>query len=430
MTPFAKLAICDPKRDSEAQTGRASWYPYYAGFSQAFAERLIASAGMEQESLVSDPWNGSGTTTAAAARLGHDAYGYDLNPVMVLAARARMLSKREKNSLIAIGTAVIKAAKPTDVIESEPLMTWFARNSACWLRGLERSIQEILISPQNTPMPTRIERIQQMSDLAAFFYVALFRTTRGLLDRFGASNPTWIKKPKSLRERLRPAPDHVKDTFLKQVGLMTNAIDEDPATKDSEVKIAVGSSNRIPLSDNCVDLVLSSPPYCTRIDYAVATYPELAVLGYRIESEVDNLRRQLIGTATVPRVAPQQEESWGKCCNQFLIGIRTHHSKASATYYLKNHLQYFASMYGSIGEIARTLKRGGACVLVVQDSYYKNLHNDLPRVIVEMSDNQSMTLRRQVSFRHARTMANVNPRVRQYRGQMCATESVLCFSRN
>ena len=37
-----------------------SWDPYYAGFSERFAERLIASARLNTASIVSDPWNGSG----------------------------------------------------------------------------------------------------------------------------------------------------------------------------------------------------------------------------------------------------------------------------------------------------------------------------------------------------------------------------------
>jgi DNA modification methylase len=120
VTRISDLLILDPKRDSEIQTGRASWYPYYAGFSERFAEKLIASAKMELASAVSDPWNGSGTTTAAGARLGHDAYGYDLNPVMVLAARARMLSKRAKNSLIPIGATIARMAERTAPSRTQP----------------------------------------------------------------------------------------------------------------------------------------------------------------------------------------------------------------------------------------------------------------------------------------------------------------------
>lgn len=430
VTSFSNLYILDPKRDSEIQTGRASWYPYYAGFSEKFATRLIASAGVKPGSIVSDPWNGSGTTTAAAAGLGHDAFGCDLNPVMVLAARARMLSKREKSSLVPIAATLITVAETNDLEEDDPLTTWFAPKAAGGLRALEHSIQRTLISEDGSMHSLFEARLQQISDLSAFYYVALFRTTRDLLSRFAASNPTWIKKPDSFRARVRAKPADIHSAFVAQVRTMAGAIDFDSVAKDSDVRISLGSSECLPLSGKSVDLVLSSPPYCTRIDYAVATQPELAVLGYRTETEFDLLRRRLIGTTTVPRVTPQRQEGWGRCCHAFLKRLETHRSKASSTYYLKSHLQYFASIYDSLGEIARTLKSDGLCVLVVQDSYYKDVHNDVPRMIVEMSANQNLKLQRHVPFRHRQTMAAVNPNVRTYRSSVDAVESVLCFSRN
>ena len=430
MTPVSQLEIIDPKRESENQTGRASWYPYYAGFSEKFAHRLISSAKMALASKVSDPWNGSGTTTAAAAGLGHDAFGYDLNPVMVLAARARMLSKREKNSLVPIGAEIVAGMTSNSLDACEPLTTWFVPEAAASLRGLERSIQRVLVSADNQFSLCTGDRIQHISDLAAFYYVALFRTTRCLLQRFDATNPTWIKEPDSLKGRLRTNASDVTAAFQDQVKAMTMAIDGDAVGKDSEVKISVSSSVQIPLPDESVDFVLSSPPYCTRIDYAVATKAELMILGYRTDAEFDELRRKLIGTSTVPRVAPKVQETWGTSCNAFLEKVGSHRSKASDGYYLKNHLQYFDSIFHSIREISRTLKSGGMCVLVVQDSYYKDVHNDLPQIVVEMSANHDLVIQRQEPFRHQRTMAGVNPEVRKYRSKIDAVESVLCFSKN
>lgn len=78
-----------PKRGRQCLEGREGWFPYYAGFSEAFASSAIASCNLKGAMTVLDPWNGSGTTTSAARRLGHCAIGFDLNPVMVVVARAR-----------------------------------------------------------------------------------------------------------------------------------------------------------------------------------------------------------------------------------------------------------------------------------------------------------------------------------------------------
>jgi DNA modification methylase len=433
MKPVSALAILNPKRQTDAQTGRASWYPYYAGFSSSFARALLGSARLSAKASVIDPWNGSGTTTAAAAGLGYVTLGFDLNPVMVIAAKARVLSKRLKSSLIPLGAAILKAARNyrrSSFSEGDPFCTWLAPASALHLRSVEHGLRSLLL-PENTPTRPLKERIaHSVSDLAAFFYLALFRSTRCLLQPFVASNPTWVKKPTRSCERLRPSREQIFRRFAEYVATMTGALAFDPLNNDSEVTIAVGSSESLPLSDGSVDFVLTSPPYCTRIDYAIATLPELAVLGYRLESEVESLRRMLIGSPTVPSVAPQPKSEWGETCIEFLDNIADHRSRASSSYYLKNHLQYFQRLNESLRELSRAMRRGSTCVLVVQDSYYKEVHNNLPTIISEMGESHNLSIRRRVDFAQNRSMVRINPRVKQYRRTANANEAVLCFVKN
>lgn len=201
----------------------------------------------------------------------------------------------------------------------------------------------------------------------------------------------------------------------------------DTANIDSKAHVAVASSDALPIRDGSVDLILSSPPYCTRIDYAVATMPELAVLRYELQGSFQELRRKLIGTSTVPVSIPKPLPSWGVTCNTFLEKLVHHTSKASKSYYYKNHAQYFDAIYRSIAELHRILLSDGRCILVVQDSYYKDIHNNLPQIFTEMASAHGLQLVRQVNFGLTRTMARVHPIVRHYRQGFDATESVLCF---
>ena len=191
--------------------------------------------------------------------------------------------------------------------------------------------------------------------------------------------------------------------------------------------IDVASSENLPLPDGSVSCVLGSPPYCTRIDYAIATSPELAVLGYGFENGLDTLRRQLMGTSTVPSEAQEVPSNLGKLCIAFLETLSRHSSKASSTYYFKNHLQYFLSMGASLSEIHRVMKISGRCILVVQDSYYKDLHNDLPAILSEMATIRGLRLCGRNDFTLRRTLAGINPGSREYRNSFSAVESVLLF---
>src|SRR5439155_60148 len=149
--------------------------------------------------------------------------------------------------LIPLAAAIVRRTLTKTPIPDEPLTGWFAPSAACAVRDLELAIQTTLISSDTSFQALTATEIERISDLAAFFYVALFRTTRGLIRRFEASNPTWLKKPLSLRARVRPSPADIRAAFQQQVKTMADAIPDDPLTKDSEVTITLNSSEKIPL---------------------------------------------------------------------------------------------------------------------------------------------------------------------------------------
>jgi SAM-dependent methyltransferase len=425
------LKIIDPKR-TRSQNGRSAWYPYYAGFSYEFAYQLLSSARLPHDALIMDDWNGSGTTTAVANSLGYSAYGCDLNPVMVVVAKARLLSKREHSSLEPLSVEIIQKARDSEVAPAadDPLQAWLCPTSANVIRKLERAIQLLLLDHEHYQAPATRTDFADLSGFGAFLYLALFRTVRTLLQRFVASNPTWVMTPRDHHLRLKPREETIFDVFRSQVLAMVD--ENQPGLFEPQesggTRIDVASSEALPLANNSVRFALASPPYCTRIDYAVATKPELAVLGYSIESFRD-LRKSLLGTSTVPRMAPEESKEWGQTCLTFIEKLKNHESKASATYYYKNHLQYFDGLSKSLAELRRVLTEDGTCVLVVQDSYYKDIHNDLPKIVIEMAVSSSLELTRREDFSHARTMAAVNPAAKLYRKSFSATESVLVFKR-
>jgi DNA modification methylase len=432
---FSKAFIQNPKRSNGTGKERSLFYPYYAGFSEEFARTFISSLTLNPEACILDPWNGSGTTTAIAAGLGYRVEGYDLNPVMVIASKARLLSKKDKTRLLPLAKEIMAKAASYYPVETneDPLLTWLIPTSSNLIRRIERAVQSSIGGATEHRIISNGNDLDSLSSLMAFFYVSLFRALRSLLSPFYASNPTWIKKPRKKAGRIRPGFTRITNVFMSEVLGMIDVISKNQFAlagideADSNASIGVASSDFLPTCDESVDLILSSPPYCTRIDYAVATMPELAILGYKPGSSFDRLRRQLIGTPTVPKSVPAPDWDWGPTCNKFLDSVVSHGSKASATYYYKSHVQYFDVIYKSIKELKRTLKPEGACVLVVQDSYYKDIHNDLPKVFIEMAEANSLKLARRTDFHQLRTMAGINPAVRKYRGNFSATESVLCF---
>ena len=427
------LAIECPKRSADKSQKSSKTYSYYAGYSLSFAERLIQHAPLDENAIVFDPWNGSGTTTLAASLHNIESKGSDLNPVMVVVAKARMLRAATSLSINPIWTKIKAVARKNSGLKSQctdPLTDWFSDNGVTSLRVIENAIKSHLV-PDSSTLLLSPALISNFSDIAAFFYVSLFRVTGTFLKPFKTSNPTWLRRPKEGTEKLDLNLEKLIKLLDEDIRCEIEARKEDWiktvfTTANSE--LMVGSSEAVALEDNSVDLVLTSPPYCTRLDYAVATAAELAILGFHRKIGFAALRESLMGTTTVPCFAPDMQSSWGKTCTQLLRKIAEHNSVASKSYYLKNHLAYFSSLQKSISEISRVLKSDGIASFVVQDSVYKDIHNDLPLIVLEMSEAVGLTNFQRDDFRSGISISNINTKSRFYQlSGFRPTESVVSF---
>lgn len=432
---FDDAIIMNPKRHADAGGAQESrFFSNYAGFSMAFASVLLASLKLRRGSCVLDPWNGSGVTTRTAARLGYRAIGHDLNPAMILVASADLLSPLQVGSLISIGADIVAHSRHRPLtLAADPLIDWIDQPTTAIVRGLEAAINARISHRHAYANLGIAPHVNRVDPSTAFLYVALFNVTKQLTAKFIASNPTWIKKPTKRRSRARASAERVFDLFSGEVNRLATSLavhgtaNNGPSSAGS---IVLANSQNMPTATASVDLVVTSPPYCTRIDYAVATAIQLAVLRVG-DQDFMRLRRSLMGTSTVaPGTSGQPQNRWGVTCNSFLRKLYAHDSKASQSYYFKNHTQYFDALFNSLGEIARVLRPSGRCVIVVQDSYYKEVHNDVPQVVVEMAHHHGMSLRRQESFVTGRSMAGVNRNARKYVRSRQTKECVLCFSRD
>lgn len=444
-----------PARPS-ATTSRSSWYRYYAGYSADFVSditlRLRDGHLFQPADLVADPWNGSGTTTQVADEQAIRSWGGDVNPAMVVVAKARLLRSNIKPSELSIGDGILRAAEDqanSSLIEDDPLRAWFKQTSCTHLRSIEQAIAALLDpgSKQASPL-TAASRVSSFSPVAAFFYLALFRTTRELVVPFTSSNPTWIKRPMNGQEKVSPSAKTIRELFRRHVremsgidkplllDLSNRSYDDHPNNTEQEhtpiptegwAQIEVASSTSLPLKDNVASAVVSSPPYCTRIDYAVATAPELATLGLNDE-QFRSLRDSMIGTSTIVEGDVIANAVWGKTCRRFLKRVKAHPSKASGGYYLKSHLQYYDGLANSLAEIDRVLKKRAPCILVVQDSYYKEIHNDLATIVEEMGQELGWTSNERHDYPLSQVMSRMHKSGRKYRKSTNATETVLVFT--
>lgn len=400
---------------------RANWYRYYAGYSTQFVRDVLAHLGLPDGATILDPWNGSGTTTAVASESGYRVIGYDRNPALVVVARGRQLDPGVAKSLEPLTADLLKHAREEAVdTADDPLGDWFDADTTSRLRAMERAIQRTQVDEGTAGSIAELD-VDQLSTLAAYFYVAHFELTRSLVSSFRTSNPTWIKSG-SPDELVAKSWDELEAGYRAAVGhLKPNRTSSGTDRNDI---IAVGNSTSLPATATDIGATLTSPPYCTRIDYVMATRPELAVLGYG-RKQLRDLRDAMVGTPTMWTKNPDPAAAYGATATETLSRIAAHRSKASAGYYTKYFSQYFDALARSVGEIRRVSKPGAPAVLVVQDSYYKEIHVDLAAIVTEMLADRGWLNVEAVHFPMAVTKAAIHPGARTYRSTFSATETVL-----
>lgn len=413
------MSLTNPKLRDDIY-GKANWYPYYAGYAQGFVSDIIDALNIKSNQIILDPWNGGGTTTQVTAQKNIMSYGFDINPVMVTVAKSKLLSHITYERLIDLAQEIIAKSSSSRMrinTMNDPLNSWLLHPSSYQFRKLKYYIIESSIIDN------------KFLGIREFFLVALFRTLKKLLVPFRSTNPTWIKKAKSKSECINISRKKIYSTFLEETISMAKVFQSysnNYLPCEGKTIIEIGDSRSLNLHSNLIDHVITSPPYCTRIDYVVSTSPELSLLGYDTTTFHD-LRCRMIGTNNIVREGACDSILWGKTCHSFLNQVQEHPSKASKVYYLKIYLQYFYSLYQSLKELNRVLRKYGTATIVVQNSYYKNIYLNLSDIIYEMANSFKWNLIYKEEFSNPATLSNLNIKSRAYRKLDVSVETVLIF---
>lgn len=307
-----------PKRDPRTRDPFHSIYPYYASFTEEFAKSVLASARLNRDSRILDLWNGSGTTTAAANTLGLHAVGYDISPVMVVVARARLTASTEWSSLMPLGLEILDAANRNQytLAKDDPLLDWFHTDTALWFRTVERTIFRFLVA--ESLRSGAVNFCESVSSIASCMYLSLFSVVRAAAASRRSSNPTWLKLPREQGERMACDRNVLRISFLTKVDTLTAWIRS--AQNPASTSVVRSADTATDLLEGKYDFVLTSPPYCTRIDYAAGSRLELAVLSPAISISFADLRAAMLGTTAVPKAHENADTAWGGDLQEFFGG--------------------------------------------------------------------------------------------------------------
>lgn len=224
-------------------------YPYKGKFHPQMVRALLNIVGLKPGETVLDPFIGSGTTALEAQLLGINCIGFDISPLCVLQTRVKT--------------------------ESQWVLDRIQERKDQVLSAVKQSLFKVATKMSVT---TIIDQIQD-EQVRNFYKLAELLALSDVTRRKREFVPSFIQNVQLMLASVR---DYVQ--VAKVLGLQLGKVD-----------IQQGDARCLPLPDESVDGIVTSPPYSIALDYVANDAHALKALGYNLEE----LREQFIGVRGV-----------------------------------------------------------------------------------------------------------------------------------
>lgn len=267
-------------------------HPFPARMAPELALRSLES--LPPGSIVLDPMTGSGTVLRQAMALGHNAIGFDMDPLAVLMSRVwttHVAAQVVRNEL----TDVLDEASEVDLRVEQPrwhdeetrafIEFWFARQQRLALTRLA-----IVLDRRR-----RNGRLGDARRAAVdVLQVALSRIIITKEQCASLARDTSHSRPHRVAES---STYDVNEGFERSALQLAKRIEEQShrtAVDQAPASVQLGDARQIRLRDHSVDAIMTSPPYLNAIDYMRGHRMSLVWLGHRIV-DLRSIRSNTIG---------------------------------------------------------------------------------------------------------------------------------------
>ena len=306
----------------------------------------------EPGETVLDPMAGSGSTLLEGWLSGRKVIGVDLDPLAARQCRAKTTWVNPE-TLDAAGQRVLTDARrilevdhPLDSFKADLtdatksfLDYWFLSETQTELAALALAIRE-----ETGPI---------LRNLLEVLFSATIVTKSGGVSR---ARDLAHSRPHRVADKQPRSPFRM---FENQVRQAVRAFEQSPDVGSERGNFVTADSRSLPLADNSVDLIVTSPPYANALDYMRAHKFSLVWLGQQV-SELSTLRGKYIGAERqdAEEAVPLPDNAQNTIAA--LSEIDRQKSRVLAKY-LKEMSQVIKEMY-------RVIRPGKAVVIVVGPS--------------------------------------------------------------
>lgn len=332
--------------------GRGPVHTFPARMAPSIALEVLE--GLEGPLRVLDPMTGSGTVMAVARSKGHRAIGFDIDPLAVLIAKV-WTTAIEPDKIRDKAAEVLERAKY--VFATMPTRNAYPQNAdretqqfiTYWFDGYARR--------QLASLAIAINRVHddRTRDVLWCGFSRLIISKQS-----GASLAMDLSHSRPHKSFSR-APAKPFRRFIAAVDtVVENCISSTSVGRGPESHIRIGDARDLPIRDDSIDLVLTSPPYLNAIDYMRCNKFSLVWMGYSI-GDLRRLRATGVGTEVARRTVHEDQD-----IRDILTELRLRPRLTPRDEGVL--LRYIDDMQTVMQEVSRVLTPGGQAVYVIGEN--------------------------------------------------------------
>ncbi len=343
------------------------YHRYPAKFIPQIVSRLAEKYTKEGD-LIVDPFGGCGTTLVESKIMGRPSVGVDINPVAVLITKAKITPinpEKIEEALAQLETKLDKYNKNTKVRapEHERIDYWF--------RPEEKKELAFIFS--------EISKLRDQ-DIRDFFYCAFSNILKNC--------SIWMQKSNKPTRDKNKTPSAPIPTFYRQVRMMMRGNEQFyRLTKGKDhlktrSKVYCADARKIPVENNSVSLITTSPPYVTSYEYA--DLHQLTALWLEYTKDLSSFRKRFIGTSYHTKQNLVLNSILAEKIRSDLLKIDKNTAEEVST--------YFSEMNQVFEEMKRILKKGGKTCIVVGNTKLKGVEILNAEVFAEQLQNLGLKI--------------------------------------
>jgi DNA modification methylase len=343
------------------------YHRYPAKFIPQIVSRLVEKYTQKGD-LIVDPFGGCGTTLVESKVMGRPSVGVDINPVAVLITKAKItpIDPQKIEKVFTTLKARIDAySKDTKVKapEHERIDYWFKPEE-------KRKLAFIF---------TEISKLKDQ-DIRDFFYCGFSNILKNC--------SIWLQKSNKPTRDQNKKPSDPIPTFYKQIKMMMRGnarfyeLLKEKNHLNIQSQVYCTDARTIPVKDNSVDLIVTSPPYVTSYEYA--DLHQLTALWLEYTKDLSDFRKRFIGTSYHNKKnLVLNSELAEKIRNELLKKDEKTAEEVST---------YFSEMNQVFVEMKRILKKGGKTCIIIGNTSLKGVEILNAEVFAEQLQNLGLRI--------------------------------------